>query len=252
MEAIDDETEEGAAAIERWFSERRLKLLMKDAAQRERTLAAADRTLKEDEAELVITRLVDLCTPLVSAMRQGKLTAKQRCVALLQSKQMGGICASGSMAEVRSRIYEYREFIISTFELNKHDVYTALEAPDELRSRTCDVCNVNDFDILNPLILCDGCNGCLHIMCQGLEYVPHGDWLCRQCVDSGLYLIDTVLDKRTHQGCVEYLIRWTTGSSSSDVDIEKASWQRVSDIPRGRESFAMEKITEFNRSRAGK
>ena len=66
-----------------------------------------------------------------------------------------------------------------------------------------------------------------------------------------MFLIDAVLDKRTHHGFVEYLIRWATGSSGSD-DIEKTSWQRVSDIPRGRESCAMEKINEFNRSRVGK
>ena len=246
-EHLEDGSEEGIATIKRWFSERRLQLLMKDAARRAQVEAAADRTLKEDEAELVIARLTELCAPFVPAMQQAK-TPKQKRVALLQSEQMGGICSGGSMAVVSSRIYEYREFVISTFSLDKHSVYTAIEIPDPVQSRTCSTCNTSSFDTSNPMILCDGCNGCFHILCENLDYVPHADWLCCKCVESDLYLIEEVLDKRRQHGRVEYLIRWA--GHSGEEDDERTCWQAVADIPRGKSSLATEKINEFNRARA--
>ena len=143
---MTDLTKGLAAAIERWFSERRLKLLMKDAARRAQTEAAADLTLKEDEAELVIARLVALCTPQFPNMQRPKLTPKQKRVALLESEQMGGASAAGSMASVSSRIYELREFVISTFRLDKHAVYSVIEADDPQQVRKCEACNMNDFN----------------------------------------------------------------------------------------------------------
>ena len=31
------------------------------------------------------------------------------------------------------------------------------------------------------MLLCDGCDGEVHLRCAGLERVPEGDWLCAAC-----------------------------------------------------------------------
>ena len=223
---------------------------MRAEERKAQTLAAADRTLKEDEADLVIARLVELCTPLEPAMQQCGITPKQKQAALLKSKKMGGITVPRTAAEIRSCIYEHRKFVISTFALNKLAVYAAIEVQDELQSRQCCTCNINDVDTGNPIILCDGCNDCFHIGCEGLEYMPDGDWICQKCEASDLHLIDCILDKRDHRGRVEYLIRWVRHrGDNSDNDDERVNWQAVADIPKGKQSFAMQKITEFNRTR---
>ena len=156
---------------------------------------------------------------------------------------MGGISSRGSTAELSALIYDVRDFVISTFNLNPQDVYSVLEPVDEFHIRPCDICNINDFDTENQLFLCDGCNGCFHMQCSGLDWVPQADWLCKTCIANGLFLIDEVLDKRTRNGAVEYLIRWV---SQGGDDEELESWQRFADLPSGPHSRAKEKVTAYN------
>lgn len=208
---------------------------------------AGTRTLKEDECELVIERIVQLCTPKVLAMQRPRITRKQKRVALVTSEEMGGLSGRGSMAEISSLIYEHREFAISTFGLEKGLVYSAIEASCELvgpGSLQCTKCSINDFDTSNPIILCDGCNSAYHISCVDLEDMPHNDWLCVKCVEDGLFLIESVLDRRVRQHRTEYLIRWV--ANQGEDNNERETWQAVADLPKGPGSRCMEKIAAFN------
>ena len=133
--------------------------------------------------------------------------------------------------------------IQSTFNLNLQDVYSVLEPVDEFHIRPCDICNINDFDTENQLFLCDGCNGCFHMQCSRLDWVPQADWLCKTCITNGLFLIDEVLDKQTRNGTVEYLIHWVS-QGSDDEELE--SWQQYADLPSGPHACAKEKVTAYN------
>lgn len=181
-------------------------------------------------------------------------THLQQMRALLSSPRMGGMSARGSITDLSTRIYGARDFVIATFKLDKHDVYSILEPVDEFHSRACDVCKVNDFHTGKQLFLCDGCNGCYHMgECSGMRWVPQGDWLCNNCIASGLLLVDEVLDKRKKNGSIEYLIRWTKGEKDDDgletwQSETDESWQRERDMPRGQLSRAREKINKFNAS----
>ena len=57
------------------------------------------------------------------------------------------------------------------------------------------------------------------------------------------FLIDEVLDKRTRNGAVEYLIRWVS-QGSDDEELE--SWQRYADLPSGPHARAKEKVAAYN------
>ena len=121
------------------------------------------------------------------------LSPYRQRAALLNSTLMGGISSWGSTAELSARIYDVRDFMISTFNLNPQGVYSVLEPVGEFHIRPCDICNINDFDTENQLFLCDGCNGCFHMQCSGLDWVLQADWLCKTCIADGLSLIDGVL-----------------------------------------------------------
>jgi hypothetical protein len=86
------------------------------------------------------------------------------------------------------------------------------------------------------------------MQCVGLGWVPQADWLCPTCIAGGLFLIDEVLDRRTKNGAVEYLVRWVSGGDDSNDD-ELVSWQRFADLPSGPHARAKEKITEYNAAR---
>ena len=60
---------------------------------------------------------------------------------------------------------------------------------------------------------------------------------------AGLFLINEVLDKRTRNGAVEYLIRWV---SQGGDDEELESWQRFADLPSGPHSCAKERVSVYN------
>lgn len=39
-------------------------------------------------------------------------------------------------------------------------------------------------DMMNVMILCDGCDGSYHMICVGLTEVPEDDWFCQYCVET--------------------------------------------------------------------
>lgn len=56
---------------------------------------------------------------------------------------------------------------------------------DELEDTPCLVCGSTDSDCDQWALLCDGCNGCYHTFCIGLDFeVPDGDWYCQNCTNN--------------------------------------------------------------------
>lgn len=49
----------------------------------------------------------------------------------------------------------------------------------DLDELPCQICNSTDYSFV--ALLCDGCDGCFHTHCVGLDAVPDGDWFCDTC-----------------------------------------------------------------------
>jgi hypothetical protein len=45
--------------------------------------------------------------------------------------------------------------------------------------------NLRSLNLLREtLIICEGCEGCFHVLCVGLTAVPKDDWYCTWCIHS--------------------------------------------------------------------
>jgi len=59
---------------------------------------------------------------------------------------------------------------------------------------TCVICGGGDSEPPNEILLCDNCDLAAHQVCYGVQVIPEGDWLCRDCrpdEDEELILVDT-------------------------------------------------------------
>ncbi len=59
---------------------------------------------------------------------------------------------------------------------------------------TCVICGGGDSEPPNEILLCDNCDLAAHQVCYGVQVIPEGDWLCRDCrpdEDEELMLVDT-------------------------------------------------------------
>jgi hypothetical protein len=59
---------------------------------------------------------------------------------------------------------------------------------------TCVICGGGDSEAPNEILLCDNCDLAAHQVCYGVQVIPEGDWLCRDCrpdEDEELMLVDT-------------------------------------------------------------
>jgi len=48
-------------------------------------------------------------------------------------------------------------------------------------SNMCTVCDASTDDSAGCVLICDGCEGEVHLACSGLSRVPRGDWYCHAC-----------------------------------------------------------------------
>ena len=48
---------------------------------------------------------------------------------------------------------------------------------------TCVQCLETTLGAVAPVLLCDGCNGEVHLGCADVGSVPSGDWYCKGCVE---------------------------------------------------------------------
>ena len=124
-------------------------------------------------------------------------------------------------------------------------VPTAAEMGDEADDDplACAICCSADASDENPIIKCDGPHSQelgYHLKCMGsdwaLDEVPEEAWYCPACRESGLFEVESVLDKRTHAGKVQYRLHWR------GYAIEDASWEPLANIPKQ----SMQMIREFN------
>ena len=142
--------------------------------------------------------------------------------------------------ELVERLFEYRDFIISMFQLDMSDV---LPAPHvNFDDIPCEVCGIREQSTDNPIILCDGSHGGTkvgyHINCltPPLGYVPDTDWLCPACIANNFELITSVVGKRKKGNRVEYMVHWQGH--------DEPTWQLWQDIPAGSRSL----VAEYNRT----
>jgi origin recognition complex subunit 4 len=46
---------------------------------------------------------------------------------------------------------------------------------------TCIICGGGDSIELNEILFCDACDNAFHQECYNIQFIPEGDWLCRDC-----------------------------------------------------------------------
>ena len=144
----------------------------------------------------------------------------------------------GDTSELVKRVFSNIDFAIEVFSLTRTDVFlvSSLGVPDML----CSICSCGCADIDNPIIICDAATECtggkiFHIRCLTLSYVPNGDWLCSECIKSGFFIINKVIDKKVVKNETFYLVSWVGF-------LEEPTWQRLRDIPPG----SRIKINDYN------
>ena len=63
------------------------------------------------------------------------------------------------------------------------------------KQKSCEVCRKKHNEA--SMVLCDRCEDAFHIRCIGLQDVPTGTWVCRQCcVDIARLKQDQLMRKR--------------------------------------------------------
>lgn len=233
-ELLGSDNEAKCALIDRWFSERRMNDFVKEDQRRQREANQAHDKLESEQLRILAEQMLRLarrppaCVAGIAAQPGSKADYK----ALLNDSRVGLNTNSKKRDELMERIVENREFIIQTLNLDREAVYSVISvAPvaDTFRQTKCPICRSEDYDTDNPFIFCDGDHNepvGFHIRCIGLFFLPSDDWLCKECTDSGNFLIKKVFGKRTRGGKVEYYVSWV-----GHGDLK--TWQLFQDVPPG-------------------
>ena len=104
---------------------------------------------------------------------------------------------------------------------------------DALDSQLCPVCELNDNE--EGTIECDGCDGCYHTCCVGLEGLPVGPWFCNHCttdrvIGSGLEQTRTDrhnLRTRRARGQQRQVTNHNQAASSGWSRVWQSVWDRL-------------------------
>uniref|UniRef100_A0A0N5AKZ0 [histone H3]-trimethyl-L-lysine(4) demethylase n=1 Tax=Syphacia muris TaxID=451379 RepID=A0A0N5AKZ0_9BILA len=116
------------------------------------------------------------------------------------------------------------------------------EKSDPVDDVICERCKKGDDE--EKLLLCEDCNGALHIYCcdPPLTHVPETDWRCYKCVKSYIKSIgDSFGFNQSHQECnlvafAEYANTWKRdyfGKNIFDIspdEVESEFWKKVADV----------------------
>ncbi|XP_054844064.1 bromodomain-containing protein 1 isoform X4 [Eublepharis macularius] len=87
------------------------------------------------------------------------------------------------------------EFLMDRFE---KESYCEIQKQGEHQSlidedAVCCICMDGECQNSNVILFCDMCNLAVHQECYGVPYIPEGQWLCRQCLQSRSRPVDCVL-----------------------------------------------------------
>nr|XP_056703756.1 bromodomain-containing protein 1 isoform X3 [Euleptes europaea] len=87
------------------------------------------------------------------------------------------------------------EFLMDRFE---KESYCETQKQGEHQSlidedAVCCICMDGECQNSNVILFCDMCNLAVHQECYGVPYIPEGQWLCRQCLQSRSRPVDCVL-----------------------------------------------------------
>jgi hypothetical protein len=168
-------------------------------------------------------RIVDACAGKVAAVRT-MTGLYRRSHALL--KDIGTVSTSGSKDDMVRRVYDMREFIIASYQLDEAAVYLPAVSEEDLR--VCATCGLGGGATNNPLLECVAqCKGAHnHMKCVGLDYMPVS-WLCAPCIAIPVYVIRHVIGKRMSSNRTEYQVGWVGHEG------DEPEWQALHDIPAG-------------------
>ena len=249
--------DERANAIDRWFSDKRMQRYLKFEEQQ----AALRNESTQEHTRAIALRLLHAASSKVAGVA-APFTGVE--AVLLLSDSRIDLSPLGTLKVLLERIYENREHIIRMLGLDASQIEripTAAEAAADADDDPllCAVCN-GDATPQAPILKCDGDHNTevgYHLRCLPEEYrrdeMPPDDqaWLCPECMDSDLYILEAVLDKKVQplrqaggrcgKRVVHYQCRWMGYGPEGDT------WEPLCNIPK-KECDPRGLVSEFNKS----
>jgi hypothetical protein len=80
------------------------------------------------------------------------------------------------------------------------DLQSLIGSTIEYSTSTIQPSRISESQREQTMLICDGCSGSFHLVCEGMITVPNGDWYCRFCSDKkGDGSIETTLEEQGKQ-----------------------------------------------------
>lgn len=71
----------------------------------------------------------------------------------------------------------------SFFKLSQEKETKGIESDENIQKKCTS--SLRTLNLLREtLIICEGCEGCFHVLCVGLTSVPRDDWYCTWCLQA--------------------------------------------------------------------